>query len=467
MLPVEVLGVIFGYLPPKDFLQVQLICKSWNNVASLCIESWRSCCEALGMSTHNRFFLLSFGPECSWRDAYHNCKKQIIQFNSYQDFSVVNLTCSFAERPEELKFVAPHQFISNHDVQVECWHIPCFRPFGHPGINKIWSVQKDEHERLIAVNDTYVYLLTLTKPSKLSMRVLSILSGETLSTHITLFPTSHESLPLEFLTYRGEYTIKKCKCCECFVMCSHFLDASSHSTIMYLVYLCEGMIHCMPHKLTLPSNKENFDSCVIDKMDIISHSCHCVMGICEQHMLLVQCSYSISKLFFQNDGAPKLFLPIVDMPMRTELIFPEIDLPPKDPVPCYCMSHCSKYWSVCDANSTIYIYDLSAMSLVKAVKTDISTDFIMQVVQFSLLYALVCCCSSSHPNSTVCYNLIYVGPGPDCGKTVRKAVIEDICNFPRIAIFGQLEKMECPMQEPSMTYFPDNSLIFHLPSWCL
>jgi len=112
--------------------------------------------------------------------------------------------------------------------------------------------------------------------------------------------------------------------------------------------------------------------------------------------------------------------------MRAEIIFPEIDLPnvagvsPKDPIPCYCLSHCSKYWSVCDSTSTIFIYELSTMALVKTVKTDVCVDFFIQTVQFSMLYALVCCCSQLSPNNT-CYLLIYVGPGLDSGKTVRKS----------------------------------------------
>ena len=472
MLPVEVLGLIFGYLPPKDFLQVQIVCKAWNNATLLCTENWRCCCKSLGMSTHNRFFLFSFGTHCSWRDAYYNCKRQVKQLNNYQEFTVVNLAHKFVEIPRELKFIAPHIFVSNVDRKVESWEVSCFGPSFHRGINKTWSIQKDQQERLVAVNDSCIYLLTLTKPLTLSMRTISTVSSETVATYTTFFPTSHESQPLQFSSYRSDYTIKKCQHCECFIMCSHFLDVTSHSTVLYFVYLCEGKIRCIPHNLTIPNNRENHDSCVIDKMDIISNSQNYNIGICEQHILLTQCSYLIAKFVIQNDGPPKVCLPTVDMPMRAEIVSPEIDLAgvsPKDPIPCYCLSHCSKYWLVCDSNSKMFIYDLSTMTLVKTVKTDVCTDFIIQTIQFSMLYVLVCCCSRSDPNY-VCYLLIYVGPGPDSGKTVRKSLTADFFEFPRSVLFVQLEKTkfyQYPKGETAMTYFPDNSLLFHLPSWCL
>ena len=374
MLPVEAFGLIFDYLPPKDFLLVQLVCKVWKNAAALCIENWKRCCRTLGMSTHNRFFVLSFGAQCSWRNAYYGCKRHLKQLNNYQEFTIINLTHKFVERPRELKFIAPHKFVSTLDCKVECWELGCIRPSFHPGVNKTWSIQKDKQERLVAINDTYVYLLTMAKPlRKLLMRTISSESGEALATHTTFFPTSHESQPLQFSPFRNEYTIKKCHCCECFIMCSHFLDTESHSTVLYLVYLYEGRMCCIPHNLMILNNKENHDSCacVIDKMDIISYSQNHNLEICEQHILLTQCSYSVAK-FVAN-------------------------VSPKDPIPSYCLSHCSKYWSVCDSTSTIFIYELSTMALVKTVKTDVCVDFFIQTVQFSMLYALLCCCSQLNP----------------------------------------------------------------------
>jgi len=255
------------------------------------------------MSTHNRFFLLSFGAQCSWRNAYYGCKRHIKQLNSYQEFTTINLTLKFVERPRELKFITLHKFVSTFDCKVECWKVACIRPSFHPGINKTWSIQKYQQERLVAVNDTCVYLLSMTKPLKLLMRTISSVSGEALATHTTFFPTSHEPQPLQFSSYRKEYTIKKCHCCECFIMCSHFLDTESHSTVLYLVYLYEGRMRCIPHYLMIPNSKENHDfcACIIDKMDIISYSQNHILGICEQHTLLTQCSYSIAKFVIQSD----------------------------------------------------------------------------------------------------------------------------------------------------------------------
>jgi len=472
MLPLEVFGLIFDYLPPKDFLQVQLVCKAWNNAAALCIENWRRCCEALGMSTHNRFFLSSFG-QCSWKTAYYSCKRQIKQLNNYQEFSIVNLTHKLVERPKELKFITTHKFVSKFDHKVECWELYCFRSSFHSGISKTWSIQKDQQERLVAVSEIYVYLVTLTKPLKISMRIISAVSGEALATHTTFFPTSHESQPLQFSSYGRGYAIKKCQHCEYFIMCSHFLDPLSHSTVLYLVYLYEGKIHCTPHILVIPNSRENHDSsaCVIDKLDIISNSQNHVLGICEQHILLTQCFYLITKFVMESDGPPKLCLPTVEMSMRAEVISPEIDLTnvsPKDPIPCYCLSHCSKYWSVRDPTNRIFIYGLSTMTLIKTVKTDLCVDLFIQTVQFSMLYALVCCYSQSSPDN-IRYLLIYVGPGPDSGKTVKRSVTPDLefINFPRSVLFAQLEKTELHQEKTTMTYFPDDSVLFYLPSWCL
>ena len=55
---------------------------------------------------------------------------------------------------------------------------------------------------------------------------------------------------------------------------------------------------------------------------------------------------------------------------------------------------------------------------------------------------------------------------------VRKSAIKDLefINFPRSVLFAQLEKTgfyQYSTEDTAMTYFPDDSVLFYLPSWSL
>ena len=105
----------------------------------------------------------------------------------------------------------------------------------------------------------------------------------------------------------------------------------------------------------------------------------------------------------------------------------------------------------------------------KIVHTGISKKFILHPIQFSMLYALMYCSCRSHP-SHVSYMLVYVGPGPSCGKVVRKVSLKTRGIIPLKATFVQLEMASfyhSPKEQTALTFYPNDFLVFHLPGWCM
>ena len=467
---------VFGYLSPEHFLGVRLVCKSWNNIAILCMKNWKSCCEAAGLPVHNQSLLSCFGSGPSWKDIYFTCKDEIKELNMYQEVKVTNARSHFVDKRREMKFIPPDKFLGLHNNFIECWRVLNFGPAFKFKVIKIWALQKQNKETLLDVNDTFTYMLSLIQPDQVTLRLVSTLSGEIVSIHTGNLPTHYEVEPLLFVSFKKAYCMRKCRNCDCFVMCSYYLDVTSHSTFLYMVYLSDGKIHSVCHPLKLPDRKElkQFDSHMIDKIDLISNSDNQVKGMCEQHILLTQSYYAVAKYMIKLDGPPELCGVVVFMPIVAEVILLEMELNGTSgtafagPIPGYCLSHCSRYWAVCDEINRLFIYDLSTMALKKTINTGISRQFILHPVQFSMLYALMFCTYDSH-SSCASYVLLYIGPGPTCGKIVRKASVRTYGIIPLNATFVQLEMADfyqAPKGQTALTFYP-NALLFHLPGWCM
>ena len=478
MIPIEVSVCIFGYLSPEDFLQVRLVCKSWNNIALLCTKNWRSCCEAAGLAVHSQSLVSSIGSGRSWKDIYFTCKDKIKELNVYQEIRVINARFDSFDKTREMKFIPPDKLLSNKlNNLIECWRVECFGPSFKFKAIKTWTLRKEYTERLIDVNNTFTYMLSLLQPDQVTLRLVSTATGDIVSTHTGNLPTCYEPEPLLFVSFRRGYCIRKCQNCDCFTMCSYYLDVTSHSTFLYMVYLYNGKIYTVCHPLKVPDRTElkQLDSHLIDKLDLISYSENQVKGLCEQHILLVQSYYAIAKYIIKFDGAPELCGSVIFMPVVAEVILLEMELHGttgtafEGPIPGYCLSHCSRYWAVCDEVNRLFIYDLSTMTLKKTINTEISKRFILHPVQFSMLYALMYCSSHSH-SSHVSYLLIYIGPGPTCGKIVRKVSIKAHGIIPLKATFVQLEMAkfyQSPKEQTALTFYPNDFLVFHLPGWCM
>ena len=478
MFPIEVSVLIFAYLSPEDFLRVRLVCKSWNIISVLCIKNWKSCCETAGLAVHNRSLVLSIGSGRSWKDIYLICKNEIKELNMYKEIQVTNARFDFADETREMKFIPPDILLSNHNNFIECWKITCFGPSFRFKADKIWSLRKEHLERLIDVNATYVYMLTLVKPNQITLRLVSTASGEIVSVHTGSLPTCYETEPLAFVSFRRSYCIRKCQNCDCFIMCSNYLDITSHSTFLYMAYLYDSKIYSVCHPLRIPDRSEQLkqlDSYLVDKVDLISCSNTRSRGLCEEHVLFVQSYYAIAKYVMKVDGPPELCGSCMFMPIVAEVILLEMELHGttgtafEGPIPGYCLSHCSRYWAVCNEMNNLFIYDLSTMSLKKIVHTGISKKFILHPIQFSMLYALMYCSCRSHP-SHVSYILVYVGPGPSCGKVVRKVSLKTRGIIPLKATFVQLEMAsfyQSPKEQTALTFYPNDFLVFHLPGWCM
>ena len=423
---------IFGYLSPEDFLQLRLVCKSWNTISELCLKNWKSCCEAAGLTVESKSLASSIGSGRSWKDVYFTCKDKIRELNVYQEIKVTNARFDSFDKMREMKFIPPDKLLSNNQNNlIECWRVECFGPSFKFKAIKTWALRKEHMERLLDVNSTFTYMLSLVQPDQMTLKLVSTASGEIVSTHTGNLPTCYEPEPLLFVSFRRGYCIRKCQNCDCFVMCSYYLDVTSHSTFLYMAYLYDGKIYSVCHPLKIPDRTElkQLDSHLIDKMDLISYSQNKVKGLCEQHVLVVQSYYAIVKYAIKLDGPPELCGSVVFLPIVAEVILLEMELHGtagtafEGPIPGYCLSHCSRYWAVCDEENRLSIYDLSTMALKKTVNTGISKKCISRPVQFSMLYALMYCSSHSRP-SHVSYLLIYIGPGPTCGKIVRQVSVK-------------------------------------------
>lgn len=479
MFPIEVSVFIFSYLPPEDFLRVRLVCKSWYSISALCIKNWKNCCEVAGLAAHNQSLLLSLGSGRTWKDIYLICKNEIKELNVYQEVKVTNARFDFVDKTREMKFIPPDRLLSNHNNTIECWKVLCFGPSFRFKAVKTWSLRKQHlQERLIDANGTYIYMLSLIRPNQLLLQLISTASGEIVSTHTGSLPVCYEAEPLRFVSFRRGYCIRKCQNCDCFIMCSYYLDITTHSTFLYMAYLYDGKIYSVCHPLKIPDRTEQLkqiDSYLIDKIDLISCSNKQVKGLCEQHILFAQSYYAIAKYVMKVDGPPELYGSITYMPVVAEVILLEMELHGttgtafEGPIPGYCLSHCSRYWAVCDEVNRLFIYDLSTMALKKSISTGIPKRFILHPIQFSMLYALMYCSSRSQP-SYVSYILIYIGPGPSCGKMVRKVSIKTQGIIPLKASFVQLEMAnfhQSPKEQTALTFYPNDFLIFHLPGWCM
>lgn len=478
MFPIEVSVFIFSYLLPEDFLRVRLVCKSWNSVAAICFRNWKSCCEAADLAIQGQALTLAFGGGRSWKDIYLTCKNEIKELNVYREIQVTNARFEFTDKTREMKFIPPDRLLSNHNNFIECWKVVCFGPSFWFKAIKTWSLRKQHLERLIDANNTFTYMLTLVKPDQVKLRLVSTASGEIVSTHTGSLTTQYEAEPLRFVSFRRSYSIRKCQNCDCFVMCSYYLDVISHSTFLYMVYLYDGKIHSACHPLKIPDRTEQFkqlDSYLIDKIDLISCSNNRIRGLCEQHVLFTQSYYAIAKYIIKVDGPPELFGSIMFMPIVAEIILLEMELHGttgtafEGPIPGYCLSHCLSYWAVCDEFNRLFIYNLTTMALKKSIHTGISKRFIVHPIQFTMLYALMYCSSRSH-SSSVYYILLYIGPGPTCGKIVRKVSLEVHGIIPLKATFVQLEMAnfyQLPKEQTALTFYPNDFLVFHLPAWCM
>ena len=469
--------LIFGYLSPEDFLRVRLVCKSWNIIAVLCIKNWKSCCKAAGLAVDSRSLVLSIGSGRSWKDTYLICKNEIKGLNMYEEIQVTNASFDFTDETTEMKFIPPDILLSNHDSFIECWKIVCFGPSFRFKANKVWSLRKEYKERLIDGDGAFIYMLTLVEPNQITLRLVSTTSGRIVSVHTGSLPTWYETVPLAFVRFRRGYCIRKCKNCVCFILCSYYLDVTSHSTFLYMAYLYDGKICGVCHPLRIPDRNElkQLDSHLIDKVDLISCSNTRHRGVCEEHILFVQSYYAIAKYVMKVDRAPELFGSVMFMPIVAEVILLEMQLHGttgtafEGPIPGYCLSHCTRYWAVCDETNNLFIYDLSTMLLKKIVHTGISKEFIVHPVQFSMLYALMYYSSRSHP-SHVSYMLVYIGPGPSCGKIARKVSLKARGIIPLKATFDQLETAsfyQSPKEQTALTFYPNDFLVFHLPGWCM
>jgi len=245
-----------------------------------------------------------------------------------------------------------------------------------------------------------------------------------------------------------------------------------------MAYLCDGKIYTACHPLKIPDRSEQLkqlDSHLIDKIDIISCSQNQVRGLCEQHMLLIQSYYAVAKYVIKIDGPPELCGSVIFMPIVAEVILLEMELHGttgttfEGPIPGYCLSYCSRYWAVCDEVNRLFIYDLSTMLLKKTIHIGAPKRFIVHPIQFSMLYALMYCSCRSHP-SCVNYVLVYIGPGPSCGKIVRQVSIKTHGMIPLKATFVQLEMAkfyQSPKEQAALTFYPNDFLVFHLPGWCM
>ena len=192
-------------------------------------------------------------------------------------------------------------------------------------------------------------------------------------------------------------------------------------------------------------------------------------------MLLIQSYYAVAKYVIKIDGPPELCGSVIFMPIVAEVILLEMELHGttgttfEGPIPGYCLSYCSRYWAVCDEVNRLFIYDLSTMLLKKTIHIGAPKRFIVHPIQFSMLYALMYCSCRSHP-SCVNYVLVYIGPGPSCGKIVRQVSIKTHGMIPLKATFVQLEMAkfyQSPKEQAALTFYPNDFLVFHLPGWCM